>query len=54
MHLQTVAEELDYPAGSFPVTERQAQQILSIPVYHTLADEQIEYVAATIREFYRA
>ena len=52
MHLQTVAEELDYPAGSFPVTERQAQQILSIPVYHTLEDEQIEYVAATIREFY--
>jgi dTDP-4-amino-4,6-dideoxygalactose transaminase len=52
MHLQTVAEELDYTAGAFPVTERQAEQILSIPVYHTLEDEQIEYVAATIREFY--
>ena len=52
MHLQTVAEELDYAPGSFPVTERQAEQILSIPVYHTLTDEQVEYVAATIREFY--
>ena len=52
MHLQTVAAELGYTAGAFPVTERQAQQILSIPIYHTLEDEQIEYVAATIREFY--
>lgn len=52
MHLQSVAEELDYAPGSFPVTERQAEQILSIPVYHTLTDEQVEYVAATIREFY--
>ena len=52
MHLQTVAAELDYAPGSFPVTERQAEHILSIPVYHTLEDEQIEYVAATIREFY--
>jgi dTDP-4-amino-4,6-dideoxygalactose transaminase len=52
MHLQTVAEELDYPAGSFPVTEKQATQILAIPIYHTLTAEEIEYVAATIREFY--
>jgi dTDP-4-amino-4,6-dideoxygalactose transaminase len=52
MHLQTVAAELGYRAGSFPVTERQAAQILSIPVYHTLESEQIEYVSATIHEFY--
>jgi dTDP-4-amino-4,6-dideoxygalactose transaminase len=52
MHLQTVAAELDYAEGSFPVTERQAQQILSIPIYHTLQDEEIEYVAAAIRDFY--
>src|SRR5262249_52396230 len=35
MHLQTVAAELDYAPGAFPVTERQAEQILSIPIYHT-------------------
>ncbi len=52
MHLQTVAAGMGYGPGSFPVTEQQATQILSIPIYHTLADEQIEYVAATIREFY--
>jgi dTDP-4-amino-4,6-dideoxygalactose transaminase len=52
MHLQTVAKGLGYTAGAFPVTERQAQQILSIPIYHTLEDDDIEYVAATIRDFY--
>jgi dTDP-4-amino-4,6-dideoxygalactose transaminase len=52
MHLQTVTAELDYAPGSFPITERQAEKILSIPVYHTLDDEQIESVAATIRAFY--
>jgi dTDP-4-amino-4,6-dideoxygalactose transaminase len=52
MHLQTVAAELDYAPGSFPVTERQATQILSIPVYHTLTPEQVEYVSAAIHDFY--
>jgi dTDP-4-amino-4,6-dideoxygalactose transaminase len=52
MHLQTVAAELGYRAGAFPVTERQARQILSIPIYHTLQDEEIEYVAGAIRAFY--
>jgi dTDP-4-amino-4,6-dideoxygalactose transaminase len=52
MHLQTVAAELDYAPGSFPVAERQAEQILSIPIYHTLQAEEVEYVAQAIRDFY--
>jgi len=52
MHLQTVAAELGYTAGAFPVTERQATEILSIPIYHTLEPDDVEYVAATIRSFY--
>jgi dTDP-4-amino-4,6-dideoxygalactose transaminase len=52
MHLQTVAAGLGYTAGAFPVTELQAQQILSIPVYHTLETHEIDFVADSIREFY--
>lgn len=52
MHLQTVAGELDYAPGSFPVTEKQAEQILAIPIYHTLTDEELVYVAEQIRAFY--
>lgn len=54
LHLQTVTADLDYAPGSFPVTERQAERILSIPVYHSLTPAEIEYVAATIRAFYGA
>jgi dTDP-4-amino-4,6-dideoxygalactose transaminase len=52
MHLQTVAAELGYQPGTFPITERQATEILSIPIYHTLDPEDVEYVAAAIRSFY--
>lgn len=54
MHLQTVAAELGYKVGDFPVTERQAKQILSIPVYHTLDASDVEHVGETIRAFYRS
>jgi dTDP-4-amino-4,6-dideoxygalactose transaminase len=53
LHLQTVGLELGYKKGDFPVTEKQAEQILSIPTYHTLRAEEIEYVAAKIHAFYQ-
>ena len=37
--------------GNFPVAERAARECLSLPIYTELTDEQIEYVAAAIREF---
>jgi dTDP-4-amino-4,6-dideoxygalactose transaminase len=52
MHLQTVAAELGYTAGAFPVTEQHAKEILAIPIYHTLRQEELEYVAGAIRAFY--
>jgi dTDP-4-amino-4,6-dideoxygalactose transaminase len=52
IHLQDAARYLGYKPGSFPVTERQARQILSLPVYPELAQEQKEYVVTAIRAFY--
>ena len=54
IHLQGAAAGLGYGPGSFPVTERQAERILSLPVYPELARDDLEYVARAIREFYRA
>ena len=50
IHLQGAYRDLDYPAGSFPVTEQHAGQILSLPMYAELAPDAIEYVVASIRE----
>lgn len=54
IHLQEAAAHLNYPAGSFPVTELQASQILNLPVYGELQDDQLMYVANTVRMFYGA
>jgi dTDP-4-amino-4,6-dideoxygalactose transaminase len=40
------------PEGTFPVTERLAQTILSFPCYQTLSDDDIAYVAGEIKSFY--
>ena len=54
IHLHKAAEGLGYGPGSFPVTERQAKRILSLPVYPELRTEELEYVVQTIRKFYEA
>jgi dTDP-4-amino-4,6-dideoxygalactose transaminase len=40
--------------GDFPVTDRQADQVLSFPVDQHLAREEQDYVIETVREFYRS
>jgi dTDP-4-amino-4,6-dideoxygalactose transaminase len=48
-HLQPAAAELGYQAGDFPVTERLAGEILSLPLYAEITREQVAEVAAAIR-----
>jgi dTDP-4-amino-4,6-dideoxygalactose transaminase len=40
------------PEGTFPVTERLAQTILTLPCYQTLDADEIDYVVDAIRDFY--
>ncbi len=54
IHLQKAAAELGYIRGSFPVAERQAERILSLPVYPELGESQLKHVTRTIRKFYDA
>ncbi len=51
IHYQEAASGLGYKKGDFPVTEKQSETILSLPVYPELTDEQVNYVASCIREF---
>jgi dTDP-4-amino-4,6-dideoxygalactose transaminase len=53
LHLQPCFKELGYKRGDFPVVEQLAESGLSLPIYPELTDEQIEYVAEKIREFFR-
>ncbi|MCL5256398.1 MAG: DegT/DnrJ/EryC1/StrS family aminotransferase [Chloroflexi bacterium] len=51
IHLQPAYTHLGYKPGDFPVTEAQAAQLLSLPMFAELTGEQIEWVAASVRDF---
>ncbi|HET7874922.1 MAG TPA: DegT/DnrJ/EryC1/StrS family aminotransferase [Methylomirabilota bacterium] len=52
LHLQEAAADLGYKRGDFPVAERLAGEILSLPIYPELTDTQQEAVVAGMRSFY--
>jgi len=52
IHLQPAYRDLGYREGDFPVSERCAGQVLSLPMCPELAPEQIEYVAETVGDFF--
>jgi dTDP-4-amino-4,6-dideoxygalactose transaminase len=51
VHLQEAYKKLGYKAGDFPISERNAGEILSLPIYPELTTEEIETVAGLIMEF---
>lgn len=49
LHLQKAYTDAGYKKGDFPVTEKAASEILSLPMYPGLTREQQEYVAKQIK-----
>lgn len=52
IHLQGVYNRLGYKEGSFPNAERAAEEIISLPIYPSLREDEVVYVSRCIREFY--
>jgi dTDP-4-amino-4,6-dideoxygalactose transaminase len=52
IHLQPAAAKLGYGPGSFPVTERQAQRILTLPVNQFLRRTELDAVIQEIHQFF--
>lgn len=52
LHLQEAAADLGYKRGDFPVTERLAGEILSLPIYPELTEAQQEAVVIGVLSFY--
>jgi dTDP-4-amino-4,6-dideoxygalactose transaminase len=51
IHLQAAYRDLGYRRGDFPVTERMANRILSLPMYAELPEAAIDEVADAVRSF---
>ena len=54
LHLQPAYGRLGYGFGAFPVAERAAQRILSLPMFPELTEEQIAFVADAIHDIVSA
>lgn len=52
LHLQPAAADLGYGPGSFPVTERLSDSILSLPLFPGMTAEQQDRVVTEIASFY--
>jgi dTDP-4-amino-4,6-dideoxygalactose transaminase len=53
LHLQKAMEFLGYKKGDLPVTEKAVTDILSLPMFAELTDEQITTVANSIKSFWQ-
>jgi dTDP-4-amino-4,6-dideoxygalactose transaminase len=49
IHLQKAYGQLGIPGGKFPVSESCAEQMLSLPMYPELTDDQIRYVTEQLQ-----
>lgn len=53
LHLQEGLAPLGYKRGSFPESERQSDEVLSLPVDQHLSLRQITYAIKMVKQFYR-
>ncbi len=53
LHLQKAFEMSGGKKGDFPVSERAADEVLSLPMHTELTSDQQEYIASAVKEFYR-
>jgi len=52
VHLQPALAAYGYKAGDFPVSEQLSKEVLALPIFAELSEEEIATVAGLIREFY--
>ena len=52
VHLQPAYASLGLTKGSFPVAEAAAEEVLSLPVYPELGEDDARYVAKEVRNFF--
>ncbi|MCK5760499.1 MAG: DegT/DnrJ/EryC1/StrS family aminotransferase [Candidatus Delongbacteria bacterium] len=52
LHLQPVFKYLGYKIGDFPISEKIASEIISLPMFPEITNEQIEYIIGKVKEFF--
>lgn len=50
-HLSEAYSYLGIKEGQLPITEQYARQVLSLPLYDGMSDEEVEYVIQVINRY---
>jgi dTDP-4-amino-4,6-dideoxygalactose transaminase len=53
LHLQKAFASLGHVKGDFPIAEKAAGEIISLPMYPEMGDDAVEYVCRQISNFYK-
>jgi dTDP-3-amino-2,3,6-trideoxy-4-keto-D-glucose/dTDP-3-amino-3,4,6-trideoxy-alpha-D-glucose/dTDP-2,6-dideoxy-D-kanosamine transaminase len=53
LHLQKPSKKIGYKKGNFPIAEKQAKELLTLPVHQYLNINQLKYMIKKIDDFYR-
>jgi len=53
IHLQPASRKFNYRKGDFPISEKQAKSILTLPINEYLTKKQILYVCTNINNFFK-
>ena len=51
LHMQKAYTDERYNSGDFPVSEKLAEQVVSLPMQTELDDEQLAYIASSLLEY---
>lgn len=51
-HLAESYARLGYKKGDFPITETYADEVVSLPMYNGMADDEVEYVIEVINSYH--
>lgn len=53
LHLQKCFSYLGYKEGDFPVAEKLSKEVIALPIYPEITEDEVDCVANTIKAFYR-
>lgn len=54
IHLQPIGRGMGHKEGDFPVAERQAERIMSLPLYPEMTDDEVGFVIDRVEKFFRS
>jgi dTDP-4-amino-4,6-dideoxygalactose transaminase len=53
LHLQKAYASLGHKPGDFPVAEKAAREVLSLPIYPEMTDKHVQRVTDAVKDFFR-